>query len=120
MRSFELGAFEYLPKGNEWTYGQPAFKVACKGGYLLAYQTGDPGIYDEVSVDFVSDDGRLIQMAVIGRDENEDYESDGWDVADSDAFGYQPMHIYCYDGMGEEVASTQYVTISDGSHWYEH
>lgn len=110
----KLGAFEYLPMGNEWTYGQPAFKVTCKGGYLLAYQAGDPGIYDEVQVDFVSDDGRLIQMAVIGRDEN---ESDSM----SDMFkDYQPMHIYCYDGNGEDVASTQYVTINEDSHWYVH
>ena len=115
----ENGAFEFLPNGNKWSYGNPAIKVGCEGGYLLAFQSGDPGIYDEISVNFVSDDGRLIQLATIGRDEDEDYESNGWDVTDSDAFGYQPMHVYAYDGIDEDVASTQYVTIGSDSRWYE-
>ena len=104
------GAFEFLPNGNKWSNGNPAFKVGCEGGYLLAYQTGDPGIYDEISVDFVSDDGKLIQLATIGRDEDSDLE--GF------IKGYQPMHVYAYDGVEEDVASTQYVTINDNSLWY--
>ena len=106
------GAFEYLPEGNKWSCGNPAFKIGCDGGYLLAYQTGDPGIYDEISVDFVSDDGRLIQLATIGRSEHPSE-----DMADMIA-GYQPMHVYAYDGVEEDVASTQYVTINDDSLWY--
>lgn len=104
------GAFEYLPDGNEWSYGNPAFKIGCEGGYLLAYQSGDPGIYDEISVNFVSDDGRLVQLATIGRDEEPSELEEG----------YQPMHVYAYDGIEEDVASTQYVTISDKSIWYQH
>lgn len=104
------GAFEYLPEGNKWTYGNPAFKVGCEGGYLLAYQSGDPGIYDEISVDFVSDDGRLIQLATIGRDE-EPLELEK---------GYQPMHVFTHDGIVDDVAFVQYVTISDKSIWYQH
>ena len=104
------GAFEFLPNGNKWSYGNPAFKVGCEGGYLLAYQTGDPGIYDEISVNFVADDGRLIQLATIGRDEDGGLE--GF------IKGYQPMHVYSYDGVEEDVASTQYVTINDDSLWY--
>lgn len=107
------GAFEYLPEGNKWSYGRPAIKVGCEGGYLLAFQSGDPGIYDEISVNFVSDEGRLIQIATIGRDE---YDSDNI----SDAFkDYQPMHVYAYDGISEDVETVQYVTINEDSLWYE-
>ena len=102
------GAFEFLPNGNKWSNGNPAFKVGCEGGYLLAYQTGDPGIYDEISVDFVADDGRLIQLAVIGRDEDPFAWFDG----------YQPMHVYAYNGTNDDVAHDQYVTINDNSLWY--
>lgn len=104
------GAFEFLPNGNKWSYGNPAIKVGCEGGYLLAYQSGDPGIYDEISVNFVSDDDRLIQLAVVGRDEDQDL---------SDFIkGYQPMHVYAYDGIEEDVAQDQFVTINDDSRWY--
>lgn len=102
------GAFEFLPNGNKWSNGNPAFKVGCEGGHLLAYQSGDPGIYDEVSVDFVADDGRLIQLAVIGRDEDPLAWFDG----------YQPMHVYAYNGTNDDVAHDQYVTINDDSLWY--
>ena len=102
------GAFEFLPNGNKWSYGNPAIKVGCEGGYLLAFQNGDPGIYDEIEVNFVSDDGRLIQLATIGRDEEPSELEEG----------YQPMHVYAYDGVEEDVASIQYVTINDDSLWY--
>lgn len=110
----KLGTFEYLPIGNEWTGGRPGFKVTCTGGYLLVYEASVPDGISEVCVDFVSDDNRLIQLAAVGRDE----------FGKRDAFAarwpdYQPMHIYCYDGMDEGVASTQYVTINEDSHWYE-
>ena len=107
----ENGAFEFLPEGNKWSYGNPAIKVGCEGGYLIAFQSGDPGVYDEISVNFVSDDGRLLQLATIGRDE-------GNDLSDF-IREYQPMHVYAYDGIEEVVASTQYVTVDEDSHWYE-
>ena len=107
----ENGAFEFLPNGNKWSYGNPAIKVGCEGGYLLAFQSGDPSVYDEISINFVSDEGKLIQLATIGRDED-------CDLADFIG-GYQPMHVYAYDGIDEDVASTQYVTIGSDSHWYE-
>lgn len=95
------GEFEFLPDGNEWTWGRPALMIGCGGGYLLAYQAGDAGEYDEVGVDFVSDDGRLVQLAIVGREE---------------ATGL--MRVFAYDGLNEDVAHTQHVSINDDSHWY--
>lgn len=86
--------------------------LKCKGGYLVAYPSGDPGIFDEINVVFVADDGRLLQLAIVGRDEEKgDWRSD--EVPD-----YQPMHVYAFDGVDEEVQSIQYVTVNDNSYWY--
>jgi len=85
--------------------------LKCKGGYLVAFPSGDPGIFDEIEVVFVADDGKLLQLAIVGRDEDDDY--DGGNTPD-----YQPVHVYAFDGVHEEVQSTQYVTVNDDSHWY--
>lgn len=91
----------------------PSLVVRCGGGSLIAYAVGDPGLYSEIAVDFVSDDGKAMQLAVIGRD-----ECDEWDAFPAPE-GYQPMHVYAYDGIEEGVQSTQYVTVDAlKGNWY--
>lgn len=105
----ELGEVIVLPEGNKWTHGDPAIMVRCKDGWLIAYPSGDPGVYDEISVDLISDDDKLIQLAVVGRDEEAgDF---GWP-------DYTPMHVFSYDGQRDDVAHIQYVTVNDKSMWY--
>ena len=64
--------------------------VRCKDGWLVAEQAGDPGLYDEIEVFLMTDDGRT----------------------------WQPMHVYAYDGRDDDVAHEQYVTVDEHSDWY--
>lgn len=93
---------------GEWG---PLLAVRCKGGYLVAYNLSDSGYYSEISVDFVSDDGGVLQLATVGRDENEDhlYEPEP---------DYQPMHVYAWNGLEEDVQTMQYVTVDNSSYYY--
>ena len=91
--------------------GDVAIAVRTKGGWLVSRQTGAPGIYDEISVDFIDDGGRLLQLATVGRDEEEEHLYDPED-------GYQQMHVYAWDGIEEDVKTIQYVTVDESSHWY--
>ena len=109
-----LGESTYLPEGNDWSYGQPCMMIRCAGGYIMARNHSDRGCYSELFVDFVSDDDRLVQLAVVGRDECDDE----WPVGGRPE-GYQPMHVYAYDGTDECVTQTQYVTIGEDSYWYD-
>ena len=87
--------------------------VRCKDGWLVAEQAGDPGLYDEIEVFLMTDDGRTLQLAVIGR------EDSGEDEFMKDIVpGWQPMHVYAYDGRDDDVAHEQYVTVDEHSDWY--
>ena len=95
---------------GEWG---PLLAVRCKGGYLVAYNPSDPGYYSEISVDFVSDDGGVLQLATVGRDESSDEDAARRFMPD-----YQPMHVYAWNGMEEDVQTVQYVTVDDSSYFY--
>lgn len=87
--------------------------VRCKDGWLVARQFGDPGVYDEIGVYLKTDDGRELQLAIVGR--SEDLDEGYWvrDVPD-----WQPMHVYAYDGRDDDVAHEQYVKVDEHSDWY--
>lgn len=106
---FSNGEYRYLPNGHEWTDKKPCMMVKCNGGWLIAYQVGDPGIYDEIAVDFVADDGRCLQMVTVGMSEGDEFMSDDEDMA---------MHVYVWDGMNEELQHSHYVHIDEDSCWY--
>ena len=108
MKDYELGTVKVLSEGN------PALMVRTKGGWLVAQATGDPGVFDEIGIDFVADDGRLLQLAVVGRDEDEVDPDNPYNDPD-----YRNMHVYAFDGVHELVVAAQYVTVDDNSHWYE-
>ena len=88
--------------------------VRCKDGWLVAEPSGDPGVYDEIAVYLKTDDGCELQLAVVGRDEQEEtYEYMRRNEPD-----WQPMHVYAYDGRDDDVAHEQYVTVDEHSDWY--
>ena len=72
--------------------------VRCKDGWLVAGQEGDPGDYDEIVVYLMTDDGRTLELAVIGRSE----DSDDYEFMKSIVPDWQPMHVYAYDGREED------------------
>lgn len=67
-------------------------EIPCAFGTLVAEQAGEPGIYDEIEIDLVRPDGRLMQLVVAGTGPG----SDGVRNAnDSD------LHVYVWDGSDE-------------------
>ena len=93
---------------------EPVLVVCCEVGYLVAHQTGDPGIYDEISVDLVNNNDGVLQLATVGRDEHQEEYS--WPMGKPD--GYEPMHAYTWDGVHEDVQAENYIHVSDKSFWY--
>ena len=88
-------------------------KVRCKDGWLVAGYMGDPGEYDEIVVYLEADDGRTLQLAVVGCNDC-DYEDAFMRSIDPE---WEPMHVYAYDGMHDDVAKVQYVKVCEESYW---
>lgn len=114
LLEMSLGEHAYLPEGNEWSHGEPCMLVRCTGGWIMSRPQSDPGCYSEFYLDFITEDNRLLQLAVVGRDEGKD---DGT-MREIEPC-WQPMHVYAYDGTDECVKTDSYVTIGDESFWYE-
>lgn len=114
-KTTELGFAEILADGfDPWVKGEPVLRVRCGDGWLIAYPKSDPGYYSEIGIDLVDDNGRCLQLAVVGRDE---------DPMESPDFlpEYKPMHVYPFNGIDEMVVDDKvtYVTVDEGSYWYE-
>lgn len=100
------GAVEYLPKSNEYTHGNSkALVMKTSLGDLIVYPGGDPGIYDEFSIDLIAPDGRYLQVACVG-------------VAE-DRNGSPELHVYAWDGLEEFSVSETILDVGDDSYWYE-
>ena len=112
----ELGAVEILEKGLGASFDNPTITVRCGFGRLIAYPTGDPGIFDEIEIDLLTDDGRVLQLACVGVDEE---NIEGYDGLFGPPDGYQPMHAYTWNGIDECVQAENYIEVSDDSFWYE-
>ena len=95
-------------------YGGTELMVRCKDGWLVAEPSGDPGIYDEIAVFLRTDDGRELQLAVVGRDEQEEL----YGYMRQDEPDWQPMHVYTFDGRDDDVSQWQYVKVDEHSCWY--
>lgn len=92
--------------------------MRCGYGRLIAYPTGDPGIFDEIEIeiDLLTDDGRVLQLACVGVDEE---DLDGRDSLYETEEGYQPMHAYTWNCIDEGVQAENYIEVSENSFWYE-
>lgn len=93
--------------------GNPALMVRCSDGWLVAQRFGDPGVYDEICVYLRADDGRTLTLAIVGREE----ELTDWGY--DHIYGFEPMHVYSYNGMDDDVAHAQYVKVSDEESCWE-
>ena len=62
-------------------------EIPCAYGTLVAEIAGDPGIYDEIEVDLVRPDGKLMQLCVVGTEMFEGRPHD--------------LHVYVWDGSDE-------------------
>lgn len=87
---------------NKWEGTKsPLISVRCKFGRIMASIGGDAGEYDDLCVDLVADDGRVLQLAVVSCDEE-----------------LELLSVYAYDGMDECPAESTKVAVSDDSCWY--
>lgn len=109
----EIGRHAIIHEGIDWVTNTPTLAVRCSGGYIVAYNSSDPGYYSEINVDFIADDGRTMQLAVIGKDEGNDESYKPFPE-------YEPMHVYPYNGKTMDVVDDNitYVAVSDESYWY--
>lgn len=83
--------------------------VRCAFGEIVASVTGDPGIYDEIEIDLVTPDGRTLQLAVVGCDENDEgLEGCG---------GRPSLHAYVWDGKDSDCSWEHDIEASDESPW---
>ena len=94
----ENGKFELYKDG---------FRVRCGFGWLYAHPTGDPGIYDDVSIDLVNDDGDLLQVCTVTC-----YEGEG------DPRWPAELKTLAWGGIDECAVTEQEVTVNDNSYWY--
>lgn len=62
-------------------------EIPCAFGTLVAEVAGDPGVYDEIEINLVRPDGKLMQLCVAG---TETFESKPRD-----------LHVYVWDGTDE-------------------
>lgn len=90
--------------------------VRCSDGWLCAGRFGDPDVYDEICVYLKTDDGRTLTLAIVGKEECD--ESTARWMRDHIDQSWEPMHVYSYNGVDDDVAHGQYVRVSDEySNW---
>lgn len=71
-------------------YGQPMFVGPVEGGVLAVTWQNNSDVYKEMWVDFIRDDGKMGQVAVIGTETDEDT---GKPV---------DFHAYVWDGNSDD------------------
>lgn len=94
---------------NEYAVGakSPTVSVRCGLGRIVASACGDPGVYDDVYIDLVTDDGRCLQLAVVSCS-----ELDGNDKPNP------TITVYAFDGKGDSPVDDTAVHVADDSMWY--
>jgi hypothetical protein len=83
----------------------PAISVDAVGGKVVAYINCDTECYGEVFVEFHTDDGKILQLAVVGQTHDKPGEAE--------------MHAFVYDGVDESVRWNHEIEVSENSYWYE-
>lgn len=81
-------------------------EIPCAFGTLVAEVAGDPGIYDEIEIDLVRPDGKLMQLCVAGT---------GPKPCGKD--GEYDLHVYAWDGSDECPTTTVYPDM-ETEFWY--
>ena len=83
----------------------PAISVDAEGGKVVAYIGSDVDSYSEIFVEFHADDGKILQLAVVGQTH--------------DGQGEAEMHALVYDGIDDDVQWRHKIRVSDESRWHE-
>lgn len=84
----------------------PTLAIDADGGKIIAYVGSDIDCYSEVFIDFVTDDGRVMQLACIGQRHEECSEPS--------------MHGDVWDGVHEFSAFNHEIEVSENSYWYDY
>ena len=86
----------------------PAISVDAEGGRVVAYVGSDVENYSEVYVEFHTDNGKILQLAVVGQTHDGQYPDD------------DDMHALVYDGVDDDVQWRHEIKVSDvESNWHE-
>ena len=89
----------------------PTIGIETALGRIEASIFGDAGIFDEIAIDLIAPDGRVMQLAIVGVSEND---------AGLEKCGGEPTaHAYVWNGVDEEYAWGHDIDVSDDSHWYD-
>ena len=83
----------------------PAISVEAEGGKVVAYVGSDVDSYSEVFVEFHTNDGRILQLAVVGQ------RHDGQDEP--------TMHCDVWNGIDDDSEWSHEIAVGDDSHWHE-
>lgn len=102
-----VGKWEFVRDKNH--VHSPIVAVQTGLGKVVASVCGDAGIYDELCIELVRDDGRTLQLAVIGVTEKDnEYEDDD-----------TGLHAYVYDGISSDGPTWDHdIAVSDNGAWY--
>ena len=97
-------------KGTErWDKQQvsPFISVRCGYGRIVAHVVGDEGIYDDMAIDLVDDDGRVLQLATVTCYEQQEFDRDT-----------QPqLKVLAWDGRDDDCSIVQTVEVDSEAHW---
>lgn len=84
----------------------PALSIDAEGGRIVAYVGSDTDNYSEVFVEFHTDDGRILQLAVAGQRHSGD--------------GDEGMHCAVWNGIDEDAEHDHEIAVNDAeSHWHD-
>lgn len=83
----------------------PAISVDAKGGKVVAYAGDNTEDYSEIFVEFHADDGKILQLAVIGQTH--------------DGQGKTRMRALVCDGVDDGVRWNHKIEVGPNSRWYE-
>lgn len=121
---FDVESIEKMGNGDYAIFGEPynmtadgeevvaidatskRIEIPCAFGTLVAEQAGDPGIYDEIEIDLIGHDGRMMQLVVVGTS-----------TYDTDADGNPELHTYVWDGSDESANIIVYPDMETAV-WY--
>lgn len=97
---------EFHENGIEGISDGPCMTIDAVGGKIVVSVYGDTDGYSEAWIDFLADDGREMQLAVVGQ---------------THVDGEEPkMHGYVFDGVsGDDAAYMHDIEVSERSYWYE-
>ena len=91
--------------------------LPCKFGKLVCEVVRDDDEYKELAIDLYRDDGKVVQVCVVGTDEYELYKPERLSYMDKKR--HDMVHIYYYDGEDPDVYGQQFVEPYGDGWWGE-